>query len=164
MNKRRIQTFLIISLLTSLLSCSAGMLRDETAIEKFLTRNNYDFLIDEEGDFRLKISLDDQTENTVWIRSKLNYSGDSPVREIFSVAAILDSEQCEYISRFLLQDNLQTRVMGSWAFMKDEGDERVILIYLLKLPLSTGNDYLIDALSEAVLAAEVMNSVIQQSD
>jgi len=161
LNKRIIQIFTIYAILVCSISCTVRALKNETTIEKFLNRNHYDFLIDEETDYRLKISLDDETENTVWIRNKLNYSGDTAVREIFSVAAVLDNEQGEYISRFLLQDNLQTRVMGSWAFMKNDSDQRVILIYLLKLPLSTDDEYIRDALSEAAFAAEVMKSVIQ---
>jgi hypothetical protein len=146
------------------LSCTPAPLKDEASIEKFLMRNQYLFSIDPEGDYKLTIPLENQGENNVWIRKDVNFSGNEAVREIFSVGAVLDEIQTTYLSKYLLQDNLQTRVMGSWAYMRNDRNKTVVLIYLIKLPLATDSDYLKNALSEAAFAAEVMERVINQND
>ena len=163
--RNRILQILIIAVsLFLFLACSPGPLKNSRTIERFLNRNKYPYSLDSEGDFKLTITLEDQTENTVWIRKELNYSGKEAVREIFSVGAVLEEDQSEYLSSYLLQDNFQTRVMGSWAYIKNEKDRKVLLIYLLKLPLSTGEYYLKDALRETAFAAGVMESVVNQND
>ena len=146
------------------LSCSSEPLKNSTSIERFLKQNTYPYSLDSEGDYRLTLTLEDNTENSIWIRKELNYSGREAVREIFSVGAVLDEEQSDYLGSYLLQDNFQTRVMGSWAYIKNEKDSNILLIYLLKLPLTTGESYLQDALRECAFAAGVMESVVHQND
>ena len=159
---RKIVLFLFFTV--PILSCSTDPLKDEKTIEQFLISNNYKYTVDTEGDFKLTIPLDDQNTDTVWIRKELNYTDNRGVREIFSIGALLSLEQTEYLSSYLLQDNFQTRIMGNWAYMKDDSSNKVLLIYLIKLPVSTEKDYLESALREAAFAAEVMKSVVHVKD
>ncbi len=163
--KSRMRKILIILFFSvPFLSCSSDPLKNEKTIEKFLISNHYTYSIDAEGDYKLTIPLEDHNEYAVWIRRELNYTDNKGVREIFSIGALLSQEQTEYLSSYLLQDNYQTRIMGNWAYMKDHSDDRVILIYLIKLPASAERDYLESALKEAAFAAEVMKSVVHLKD
>ena len=164
MKLRKLKILILLVVSAHLISCSFDPLRNEESIEQFLTSSNIAFSIDAEGDYKLTIPLEDQNKYSVWIRKELNYSGNKAVREIFSVGALLTEEQTDYLSSYLLQDNYQTRILGNWAYMKDSTDDRVILIYLIKLPVSTNADYLAYALKEAAFAAGVMKSVVHLKD
>lgn len=164
LNKNTLRFFLVPALPLLFLSCFTKPLENEESIEAFLIRNQYRFAIDAEGDYKLSLSLEEGREHTVWIRRDLNSSGGEAVREIFSVAAVFEEERAAYLSRYFLQDNLQTRVMGSWAYMKNRENRQAILLYLIKLPLSTDEAYLKDALEEAAFAAEVMKKVLPRED
>jgi len=146
------------------LSCRAAPLKNNRTIEKYLQKNRLSYDVDAEGDFMVTYRLEDRTEQTVWIRGQMNYSGEEPIREVFSVGAVLDQEQVDYLSRYLLLDNFQTRVMGSWALLENDSDSRAVLLYVVKSPLNAGPDYLESALRETAYAAEIMKSVIPLPD
>ena len=151
-------------LLLLLASCRNTPLKNHNTIQKFLSDRGYQYSKDPEGDFRITLELEDKSTSAVWIRTDLNYTGEEAVREIFSIGGLLDDGQTSYLSSYLLQDNFHTRVMGSWAYINDNQAGKTILIYLMKLPLSTDSAFLQEALHEAAFAADVMDSVINSGN
>ena len=156
--------YLILSLSLVISGCKDRPLSDSKTIETFLNENGYEYSIDSEGDYKVRIVLSDNQTTPVWIRKDLNFTGDQAVREIFSVGAYLSEEESEYLAGYLLQDNFHTRVMGSWAYISNPEKQQILVMYLLKLPQDVGPSFLNEALREAAFAANVMESVVHRED
>ncbi len=154
----------ILGLFLILSSCKVTPLKDSQTIEAYLNGQGYDYSVDAEGDFKVKIVLRDNQTSTVWIRKDLNYSGDQAVREIFSVGAYLSEEESDYLAGYLLQDNFHTRVMGSWAYISNPEEQQILVMYLVKLPQQAEPSFVEEALREAAFAANVMESVVHRED
>ncbi len=150
--------FLVIFLLM-INSCSFRTLHRNGSLERFLKRSNLEYSVDKEGDYRI-FSNSENLPGDVWIRGRVNYSGSVGIREIFAFSPLLAESELGKISSILLLDNAQTRVMGSWAVLKDAGSGKYLVLYIVKAPLYAGRDYILQAVKETSEAVSVLEKVL----
>ncbi|MDC7240679.1 MAG: hypothetical protein PQJ50_09995 [Spirochaetales bacterium] len=140
-------------------SCSARPLKNNSRITRFLESEKWDYRIDNEGDFMI-VSGQDSISREVWIRGHLNYSGEVAVREIFSASSFISESDLDSVSRVLLEDNMQTRIMGSWSIIRDEGQNRFVAVYIIKAGLNADKSYIKQGVMEASEAVDTLERVL----
>ncbi|MBF9017667.1 MULTISPECIES: hypothetical protein [unclassified Oceanispirochaeta] len=152
-----------LCLLLFFVSCTAGPLKNSKSLEDFFHDENLNYIMDNEGDFRI---LADGVSilKDVWIRGQLNHSGSVAIREIFSVSLIISEEELDSLSRVLLLDNMQTRIMGSWSIMIEDNPDSInknyLVLYTVKAGLDSDNKYILQAVREAAEAASTLEQVL----
>jgi hypothetical protein len=152
------QFLTVFLIILSLSSCSSRSLEKNRALENFL-KDSFTYTIDHEGDYRI-ISDGESLMRDVWIRGHINYSGTVGIREIFTFSSLLSPVELNHVSRVLLMDNLQTRVMGSWSLLKDSSSDQYLILYTVKAPLNAKEKYIYQAMREASEAAMIMERVL----
>ncbi len=152
-------TAFLLALAILLCSCGSNPLKSNSRIIHFLDSEELPYRIDGEGDFMIAGGRGLQARD-VWIRGHLNYSGDTAVREIFSASNFLSENDLDAVSRVLLEDNMQTRIMGSWAIIRDEGQDRFLVVYIIKAGLDADKDYIRQAVMEASEAVDILEKVL----
>lgn len=145
------------------ISCEATPLKDSKSLEKFLVDENLGYVIDKEGDFR--ILADGITLNKdIWIRAQLNHSASVAIREIFSVSILISENELNTLSRVLLLDNMQTRIMGSWSIMLEDNPKsdkkNYLVLYTVKAGLDSDEKYILQAIRETAEAASTLEKVL----
>ncbi|MDC7234128.1 MAG: hypothetical protein PQJ58_12915 [Spirochaetales bacterium] len=144
------------------ISCSADPLADSESLASFFEQQGFDYSIDKEGDFRIPADSGSIPKD-VWIRGQLNFAGDTAVREIFSVSLVVSEEEMATLGRVLLQDNMQTRIMGSWSVVPESGgsdSNTYIVIYTVKAGINADRDYILQAVYETASAAAALERVL----
>ncbi|MDA3956988.1 hypothetical protein [Oceanispirochaeta sp.] len=150
--------FVFVSFFT-FISCSTHSLVRVRSLEKFLKSHDLEYTVDSEGDFRI-LSAGEKQPRDVWIRGDINYSGSIGIREIFTFSSLLGPLELSRVSRVLLLDNLQTRVMGSWSLLKDHERDQYLILYTVKAPLNAKEDYILQAIKESSEAAMILERVL----
>lgn len=145
------------------ISCGESPLMSSKSLEKFLVDENLNYIIDKEGDF--KILADAAILNKdVWIRTQLNHSASVAVREIFSVSILISEDELNSLSRVLLLDNMQTRIMGSWSIMLEgnpkNDKKKYLVLYTVKAGLDSDEKYILQAIKETSEAAYTLEKVL----
>jgi len=123
-------------------------------METQLNRLHMDYQVDEDGDFLVRIHLDNQRTQLVHIRSQVNHYRQARIREIFSLAAAFHQELPSPLCEKLFEDSYASRYTGSWALTQSEG--LYTLLYLIKIPSHVSDDYLLACIMESALACDEM--------
>jgi len=119
-----------ILLLVSL-SCSR-----EIPVERILRRINFEYTLDEEGDFRVNVRLDDGREAIVGISSVV-VGKEIRVRSMWSVAGRIPGKLPYGLAENLLADVWKSRTLGGWALAGVTSDGRHVLVYVTRIPISS---------------------------
>lgn len=127
-------------------------------METQLNRLHMDYRIDDEGDFLVRIHLDNERTQIVYIRSQANQYRDTRVREIFSLARAFHQSIPTPLCEKLLEDSYSSRYTGSWAVTAMEGV--YTLTFLTKIPSRVQDEYLLACLMEAALACDEMEQYL----
>jgi len=150
---------LLIFTLLIINSCSFSTLLRNNSLERFLRRNGLEYSIDNEGDYQI-LSKPGILQGNVWIRGKINFSGTVGMREIFGFTPPLEESELCKVSSLLLQDNAQTRVMGSWAILRETDSGRYLVLYIVKAPLYSNKEFILQAMKETSEAVSVLEKVL----
>lgn len=153
----------LIFLLVCLISIhSQEQLTNKKKITQFLTRNHYDYQLDNSGDFIIRYTLDSGRTQAIYILSTLNTAGNTKVRDIFSLAAPLNSDWPASFYRKLLAENYSTRFFGGWAVSEGDNNSPDFLIYLSKIPADFDDAYLAAVLHDTAESADSMEKLLTQ--
>jgi len=157
---KSVKTILLLIIFVLIVnSCSFRTLTRNRSLEKFLKSQHFEYSIDDEGDYQI-FSDKKNLPGDVWIRGKINFSGTVGIREIFAFSPLLGESELNQVSRVLLLDNAQTRVMGSWSVLRDAGSGKYLILYIVKAPLYANKDFILQAVKETSEAVVVLEKVL----
>lgn len=95
-----------------------------------------EYTLDQEGDFRVNVRLDDGREAIVGISSVV--SGDKVrVRSMWSVVGRIPKKLPDDLAENLLADVWESRILGAWALAGVTSDGRQVLVYITRIPASS---------------------------
>lgn len=130
---------------------------DETIVA-LLEELEYDYEIDEDGDFRLLFEFDDERSQLVWIRNRTYESGGVAMRDVWSTAFKLPGKYLSVKLSHRLLGESWDGVMGGWAL------DREHVVYMVKLPAEASAELLDAAIGEAIDQADKLESERSQVD
>jgi len=130
----------IISLISLILlfSCSSYLNYDKN-IEKFLKKNNYEFSIDHQGDFKIN-----HNSQEIYIRSKTNEikTTNIEIRDVFAIAYSQKEAYSQKTLQYLMMDSYNNLLLGSWAIIFDKDTHYYHIVYSAKIDKKTHHDIL----------------------
>jgi|GEM_PF-710035 len=127
--------FLALFLFPILLSISLSCSR-EIPVKRVLRRLGLEYSLDEEGDFRVSVKLEDGRETIVGISSVV-VSEKYRMRSMWSVAGRIPGKLPDELAENLLADAWKSRILGTWALAGITSDGRHVLVYLTRIPASS---------------------------
>jgi len=143
--------FLLILSIITITSC-----QNKSKLEKWLEKEEYEFYIDEEGDFCLTIQLENRKQK-VWIygeghrvQSLRNHNAE--IREIFSPAYMAEEQNQSWVQEQLMKDNYENSLWGFWGMASSQ--KQNLYIYQIQLNEKTKFNYLADAIMTCAVQAD----------
>ncbi len=124
----------------------------EVSIGRQLDELGYDHDVDDDGDFKLVLEMEDDRTQLAYVRSPVHEFGSHRVREIWSPAYRVDGGRFPApVSVRLLEDSHDS-VLGSWV---KQGD---IAMFVVKIAADASTTELKDAIAAAVTTADAMET------
>jgi hypothetical protein len=105
-----------------------GTQRYDSRVRRLLEELGYRYEIDSDGDFKLTMNLGEGRSQVGFISSKTASFGGLEIRDLFSVAYVLDQPPTEKIANFLLRDNAVVK-MGAWRITGGADGGRCGLVF-----------------------------------
>ncbi|MDQ3205587.1 MAG: hypothetical protein M3Q40_03590 [Pseudomonadota bacterium] len=127
-------------------------------IGKQLNALGYDHDIDDDGDYKLTFSFENDRSQLVYVISKVETYGKHRVREIWSPAYRSDGEGFPPIVANRLLEDSQANKMGGWV---KQGD---MALFVVKIAADASDSELDDAVDYAVRVADEMESELTTAD
>ena len=93
-----------------------GDIRVQQALEEL----NINYRLNNNGDFRIGVNLDNGRKQIAWISSQTESFANLEIREIISPAYILEQPLPSGIANLLLEDNAQKK-LGAWQVLRQQG-------------------------------------------
>lgn len=122
----------------------------DVRIGKQLKELDYSPEIDEDGDYKLVLELEDERTQLVYVRSPVHEYGSHAIREIWAPAYRIDGGRFPApVSERLLEDS-HSSVLGSWV---KQGE---YAIFVIKVATDVSTEQLEDALVAAAYSADNM--------
>jgi hypothetical protein len=149
------------SLLAALLICAAvPALAQETAksdpaVGRLLDQLEYEYDVDEDGDYRLVFEVGDSAEKRsqlVYVRSPVETYGTLRIREIWAPGYKATGTDFPAAVANRLLAATQDNKIGAWAKQDDYA------VFVVKLPADAGAKALEDAIDAAVTSADRMEA------
>jgi len=128
---RLLALFSLPILLSVSLSCT-----QEVPVERILRRLGLEYTLDEERDFRVNVKLDDGRETIVGISSVV-VGKEIRMRSMWSVAGRIPGKLPDGLAENLLADAWESRILGTWALAGLTSDGRHVLVYVMRIPVSS---------------------------
>jgi hypothetical protein len=94
-------------------------------VARQLTDAGLTYVVDEEGDYRLKFALDDGRSQIAWVASGTSKLGDVEVRDVWSIAGHGTGELPQEMANGLLQANAQ-QTIGAWQVQRSGAEYLVV--------------------------------------
>ncbi len=124
------------------------------AIEVFLRNQNYTWIRDSEADYLVDVPLNNGRTQKVFIRHRIFHEGRTFTREMMSVAQTLTEDPLPGFLSHLLQDSALTQIWGHWALIPGKGENKFLVVYITKIPSSSGGAILRQALLSTASSAD----------
>lgn len=121
-------------------------------VERHLEQLNYNYEVDEDGDYKLVFELDGGRSQLVYVRSPVEEFGTHRVREIWSPGYRSDTEQFSAKVANRLLEATQDNKLGAWA------KQGHFAVFVVKLPSDASAQALEDAIDAAVRSADEMEN------
>lgn len=156
--KSMLLTAMAAALFLSTFPISAAGGAADAKVQAQLDQKKTPYKIDEDGDFRITVRLQNERTQLVWVRSAVEKAGTISVREIWSPG--YKSPQADFsatIANLLLTKSDRLK-MGSWV--KQEN----MAMLVVKIPANATADQLDDAVDYAATVADEMESELTGKD
>jgi len=140
---------LAAALLALALPLSAAAAGPDRAVARMLDQLGHAYEVDEDGDFRLVLGLEDERSQVVIVRSPVETFGSLRVREVWSPAWSAAGAFPVAVANRLLEASAGQK-LGGWV---RQGDYAVLVI---QLPADAGAQALDDVIAYAAAAADLM--------
>jgi len=101
-----------------------------------LRRLDLEYTLDQEGDFRVNVRLDDGRRIMVGISSVV-LGEKVRVRSMWSVVGRIPEKLPDGLAEDLLADAWESRILGAWALAGITSDGRHVLVYITRVPASS---------------------------
>ena len=126
----------------------------DAGIAKQLGELDYQYEIDEDGDYKLVMEVEGDRTQLVYVRSPVHQYGSQSIREVWSPAYRIDGGRFPApVSDRLLEDS-HASVLGAWV---KQGEHA---IFVVKLAADADTASLDDAIEAAITTADAMENVL----
>jgi hypothetical protein len=125
----------------------------DPAVRQLLDKLKYEYVVDEEGDYRLTFGLDreeDGRSQLVFVRSPVETYGTHKVREIWSPAYLSTSDEFPAQIANRLLEATQDSKLGAWS------KQGRYAVFVVKLAADADANELDDAVEAALRSADEM--------
>ncbi|RNF83358.1 hypothetical protein [Montanilutibacter psychrotolerans] len=124
----------------------------DAGVKRILDSLDYDYEVDEDGDFKMTFELDDERTQLVYVISSVEEYGSNKIREIWSPAYRQEGGQFPAnIANRLLEESHSGK-MGSWV----KQDDMAVLV--IKIAADASADELDDAINYAMFTADKLEA------
>lgn len=163
---RKLLPFLLLgsALAAAPLLSSAQQAEYDASVKKTLDKADLKYEIDEDGDFKMVIGLEEGRTQLVFVYSSvLTYDGVN-VRTIMSPLKVADNreELSEDLLYQLLVENGENKI-GSWEII-EAPDGKLMFQYVVKVPTDLNADDLRSMIGLAAVAADQIENKISTED
>lgn len=87
----------------------------DSSVARKLDAFDTPYVVDDDGDYRILVRLEDDRTQLVWVRSQVHTSGSQNIREIWTYGLRSEDRRLPpHIANRLLQENFEL-VQGTWA-------------------------------------------------
>jgi hypothetical protein len=126
----------------------------DPAIRKQLDQLDYEYTIDDDGDYKLTFGLDDDRSQLVFVLSNVETYGSHRIREIWAPAYRAEGAGFSAVIANKLLEDAHENKMGAWVKQDD------MAIYVVKISADSSKEQLDDAIDYAVKIADNMESLL----
>lgn len=130
-------------------------------VARQLTEANLSYEVDDEGDYRLKYSLDDGRSQIAWVASGTSKLGDLEVRELWSIAYRATGQVPQEMANGLLLANAR-QALGAWQVQRS--GEEYMVVFSAPIDAKTDATTLALALDAVTKAADAMEQALTGQD
>jgi hypothetical protein len=131
--------------------------RVKAALEKM----DWKYTVDEDGDFKVVMKLEDGRTQLAWITSNVEMVGGLEIREVISPGYAVKGVLSAEVANQLLMDS-SSRKLGSWRVVKDQ--DKSLALFSVKVSASLSPEDLETALMVALQSADEMEKVLSKED
>jgi hypothetical protein len=125
-------------------------------IARHLDRLDYQYEVDEDGDYKLTFKMDDERSQLAYVLSATEKFGNLNIREIWSPAYRASAPQFPVdVANRLLEDS-QSSKLGGWV---KQGN---MAVFVVKIAADAGEKELDDALDFVLRSADQMEAALTQ--
>lgn len=141
--KRRLLPLLLLSVLTPAVAGAA-----DPFIKRQLDGLGYDYEVDDDGDYKMVLELEDGRSQVVFVRSPVEDFGSLRIREIWSPGFVVEGNAFPAaVANRLLGDSNNAKI-GAWVRQGSTA------MYVVKIDASASAEQLADAILAAVTTAD----------
>lgn len=143
------------------LAQSQGSTEADGRVARLLTEAGLGYVVDDEGDYRLKFSLDDGRSQIAWVASATAKLGDFEVRDLWSIALRGTGQVPPEVANGLLQANAQ-QTLGAWQVQRS--GEEYMVVFSAPLDVKADAKTLALALDAVMKTADAMEQALTGGD
>lgn len=130
----------------------------DPSIAKKLNLMGTPFTVDDDGDYRILVKIDDERSQLVWVRSVVNETDALRLREIWTYGLRSDERRIPaHIANRLLSENMDL-IVGAWA--RQQGNA----VLILKINADADADTLDEAIDLAASIGDRMEQRLVSGD
>lgn len=149
---------IIAALLGGTLAASAMAAAPDPAVGRLLDSLEYNYEIDDDGDYKMVFDMEDERSQLVFVRSQVEEYGSHRVREIWSPAYRSPGPQLPVqVANRLLEDSNNAK-LGGWVKQQD------MAMFVVKLDAGASAEVLSDAIEAAIRSADAMELELTSKD
>jgi len=139
-----------------------GAKQGDSRVQALLDELELKYDIDSDGDFRVGFELEDGRSQLAFIRSETTQFGKFDIREVFSVAHILNGPLDGQLANALLIYNAHVK-LGSWRVDR-RGDDTCIVAFAVQIAANTDAKSLYTALRLVIETADDVERKLDEED
>lgn len=133
----------------------------DARVARQLTDAGLSYMIDDEGDYRLKFALDDGRSQIAWVASGTSTLGNLEARDLWSIAYRGTGQVPQEMANGLLQANAQQTV-GAWQVQRS--GEEYLVVFSASIDAKVDAHTLALALDAVMKTADAMEQALTGRD
>lgn len=156
---------IVLAISIVLLAATAAYAQESDArVKKALDNQGIKYTINDSGNFKVVYQMENDPDRSqlVFVVSKTSTYKNAEIREIWSIAAVLDAYPDEEIVQRLFTTN-STSKMGAWG-MELTDDGQVWVLYTVKIPVNVTASALKDIIYYVAESADELELELLGSD
>lgn len=130
-------------------------------VARLLKDANLSYVVDDEGDYRLKFALDDGRTQVAWVASGTATLGSLEVRDLWSIAYRSTGQVPQEMADGLLQANAR-QTLGAWQVQRS--GEEYLVVFSVPLDVKADSPTLALALDAVMKTADAMEQALTGRD
>jgi hypothetical protein len=163
--KFRVMTMTVLTTVVMIVLTTVGMAKEAAKVDgrvkAALEKMDWKYTVDEDGDFKVVMKLEDGRTQLAWITSNVEMVGGLEIREVLSPGYAVKGALSAEVANQLLMDS-SSRKLGSWRVVKDQ--DKSLALFSVKVNASLSPEDLETALMVALQSADEMEKGLSKED